>query len=158
MADAKMTVPKEIESHPAWIRLNDQLRWYSQKSGNYKNWYTRLRIFQTGLAVLIPVASHLDPETAKWATSLAGALIATLEGIQQINQYSTLWVTYRSAAESLKQQKFLFLSSAGPYAIPSIEERLVMLAERVEEVVSTEHSGWIVKVKQSTKEQKGKNA
>ena len=91
---------------------------------------------------MIPLLSHLDPEFAKWATSFAGALIAILEAVQHMNQYSTLWVTYRATAERLKHEKFLFLSAAGPYKGHAEEERLIALAERVEEHVSTEHANW----------------
>ena len=46
---------------------------------------------------------------------------------------------YRSTAEALKHEKYLFLSSAGPYAAA---DRLRLLAERVEDLVSQEHAKW----------------
>src|SRR3712207_9488676 len=52
---------------------------------------------------------------------------------------SDLWVLYRSTAEALKHEKFLFLSCAGPYATA---DRLRVLAERVEGLVSQEHAKW----------------
>jgi hypothetical protein len=48
-------------------------------------------------------------------------------------------VQYRSTAEALKHEKYLFLSQAGPYTGP---ERLRVLAERVEGLVSQEHAKW----------------
>jgi hypothetical protein len=42
-----------------------------------------------------------------------------------MNQYSTLWVTYRATAERLKHEKFLFLSAAGPYKGQPEPERLI---------------------------------
>jgi hypothetical protein len=63
---------------------------------------------------------------------MGGVAIALIEAIQQINQYSTLWVTYRSTAERLKHEKYLFLSAAGPYRELTDSEMLVQLAERVE--------------------------
>ncbi|WP_419626541.1 DUF4231 domain-containing protein [Thiolapillus sp.] len=59
-----------------------------------------------------------------------------------VNQYSTLWVTYRATAERLKHEKYLFLSVAGPYKELTESERLIVLAERIEEHVSTEHANW----------------
>ena len=158
MSEQTIAVPNEIESHPAWLRLNDQLGWYDKKSIKCKNWYTWLRVMQTILAVFIPVASHLEPGVAKWATSISGAVIAILEGIQQINQYATLWVQYRSTAENLKHHKFLLLSSAGPYKNLKTNEQLVELSENVEEIVSTEHAKWIKEAQQSTKDQKREGA
>ena len=139
--------PDSVAGHPAWVRLEDQIGWYDRASVRSQGLYKWLKLLQVVLAVGIPIASHLEPEVAKWATSAAGALIAILEAIQHMNQYSTLWITYRSTAERLKHEKFLFLSVAGPYKGLGEAERLVALAERVEEHVSTEHANWINEVK-----------
>ena len=141
------TRPAAVASQPAWLRLEDQLGWYDRESVRCQKWYKRLKFCQVFLAVGIPIASHLQPEIAKWVTSAAGAVIAILEAIQHMNQYSTLWITYRSTAERLKHEKFLFLSSAGPYRGLDEAQRLVALAERVEEHVSTEHANWINEAK-----------
>lgn len=141
--------PDSVVGHPAWVRLEDQLGWYDRESVRCQNWYKWLKLLQVFLAVGIPIASHLEPEVAKWVTSAAGALIAILEAIQHMNQYSTLWITYRSTAERLKHEKFLFLSVAGPYKGLAEAERLIALAERVEEHVSTEHANWINEVKRT---------
>lgn len=135
-------IPDWVEDHPAWLRLEDQLEFYDSKSVSCQYWYKRLKILQVTLAVAIPVFSHLDPAIAKWSTSIAGALIAVLEGVQHMNQYSTLWVTYRSTAEHLKHEKYLFLSEAAIYRGLASDDRLALLAERVEERVSTEHANW----------------
>lgn len=135
-------VPATVSSHPAWFRLKDQLDWYDGKSQHCQRWYKRLKIAQVALAVLIPATSLFPVEMAKWSASLAGVLIAVLEAVQQLNQYSTLWVTYRATAERLKHEKYLFLSAAGPYKNMTEPENLITLAERVEEHVSTEHANW----------------
>jgi hypothetical protein len=113
------------------------------KSRTNQYWYKRLKILQVVLAVAIPIASHAEPAVAKWLTSTAGGMIALLEGIQHLNQHATLWVMYRSTAERLKHEKYLFLSAAGPYKGLNDTDRLVALAERVEEQVSTEHANWV---------------
>ncbi len=138
----ELSVPEAVMTHPAWFRLMDQLNWYDTKSLHCQCWYKRLKIAQVTLAVLIPATSLLPADCAKWAASIAGILIAVLEAVQQLNQYSTLWVTYRATTERLKHEKYLFLSSAGPYKELSESIALVSLAERVEEHVSTEHANW----------------
>lgn len=155
-AEKKLSVPAPewAASHPAWVRLEDQLGWYDNKSTHCQNWYKQLKFIQISLAVLIPVLSHLDPEYAKWATSIAGAMIAVLEAVQHMNQYSTLWVTYRATAERLKHEKFLFLSAAGPYKGQAEPERLIALAERVEEHVSAEHANWFNETRRAATVQK----
>lgn len=150
-------VPEAIRSHPGWARLEDQINWYDGKSQWNQRWYKRLKILQIGLAVSIPVASLADPGIAKWLTSMAGALIAILEGIQHLNQHATLWVTYRATAERLKHEKYLFLSAAGPYKGLNEADRLTALAERVEEHVSTEHANWFNEAQRAaSKKQEGR--
>lgn len=151
-------VPEWAATHPAWVRLEDQLDWYDRKSTHCQSRYKGLKFVQISLAVLIPILSHLDPACAKWATSIAGAMIAVLEGVQHMNQYSTLWVTYRATAERLKHEKFLFLSGAGPYKGQAEPERLIALAERVEEHVSTEHANWFNETRRAAAVQKKEGA
>lgn len=110
-----IAVPEFAAAHPAWLRLEDQMQWYDNKSQRSQRWYKWLKLAQVALAVLIPVMSLLPADIAKWTMALSGTVIALLEAIQQMNQYSTLWVTYRATAERLKHEKYLFLSVAGPY-------------------------------------------
>lgn len=135
-------VPDSVKTLPAWFRLIDQRNWYDSKSQHCQRWYKRLKLAQVTLAVLIPATSLLPADCAKWAASVAGILIAVLEAAQQMNQYSTLWVTYRATAERLKHEQYLFLSDAGPYKGLAESDRLIALAERVEELVSAEHANW----------------
>lgn len=97
-------VPESVGSHPAWFRLVDQLNWYDRKSQIAQGWYKGLKIAQITSAVLIPATSLLPAVYAKWAASAFGVLVAILETIQQMNQYSTLWVMYRATAERLKHE------------------------------------------------------
>lgn len=150
-AHSEPTVPEFANGHAAWFRLNDQLDWYDRNSQRNQCWYKYLKISQVGLAVIIPATSLLSGDTAKWASSIAGILIALLEALQQMNQYSTLWLTYRSTAERLKHEKYLFLSAAGPYKNLLEADALVALSERVEEHVSTEHANWFNETKRATK-------
>lgn len=137
-----IAVPEFAAAHPAWLRLEDQMQWYDNKSQHSQRWYKWLKLAQVALAVLIPVMSLLPADIAKWTMALSGTVIALLEAVQQMNQYSTLWVTYRATAERLKHEKYLFLAAAGPYRNLPEPERLIQLAERVEEHVSTEHANW----------------
>ena len=136
------SAPESIKSHPAWFRLLDQLSWYDLRSQRCQRWYKWLKFSQLVLAISIPFTSLFPAAQAKWISALAGAVIAVLEGVQQMNQYSTLWVTYRGTAERLKHEKYLFLTGAGPYRDLLEPERLVALAEKVEEHVSSEHANW----------------
>ncbi len=140
--DEPLQIPADVERTPAWFRLSDQLGWYDRKSVHCQRSYKFLRGIQVALAVSIPITGRLGAAVAPWVTGGSGAAIALLEALQHLNQYSTLWVMYRGTAERLKHEKYLFLSGAGPYRGLQVPDRLLLLAERVEEHVSAEHANW----------------
>lgn len=135
-------LPEWAISHPAWIRLESEISWYDHKSTSCQSRYKCLKFAQMSLAVAIPVFGALSWDYSRIMTSISGALIAVLEGVQHMNQYSTLWISYRATTERLKHEKFLFLSGAGSYKHRENEERLILLSERTEELVSTEQKNW----------------
>ena len=137
-------------AHPAWLRLEEQLKWYDDKSQSCQKYYKLLKYAFFLIALSLPVLSFLPATCAKWATAVAGITIAFIEAVQQLNQYSTLWIMYRSTAERLKHEKSLFNSVAGPYRDLPLASRLVLLAERVEEHVSAEHANWFDETRRST--------
>ena len=67
--------------------------------------------------------------------------------------YNNLWVSYRSTAEQLKHEKYLFLTKSGPYRDLGEEEALRCLAERVKERVSTEHANRVSKLARQLEQQ-----
>jgi len=120
-------------------RLEDQIGWYDRKSRLNQRWYKRLKFMVMISAVLVPAVA-----TAEWGRPFAaglGVLIAAAEGLQQLNQYQSNWLSYRSTCEALRHEKYLFLALAGPYAASAKPESL--LAERVEALVSQEHAKWV---------------
>ncbi|MGY1607683.1 DUF4231 domain-containing protein [Geodermatophilus sp. SYSU D00700] len=122
---------------PTWDRLQDQLAWYDRRSLAAQHAYKQTKIVQLLLAAGVPVA--VASAAPGLVTALLGALVVVLEGIQQLYQWQTNWVLYRSTHESLRHEQFLFLAGAGPY---SGLERHQVLAERVEGLVSQEHAKW----------------
>lgn len=136
-------IPEAVAKHPAWVRLNDQLRWYSDKSGFNQDRYKQIKVAQLILASSIPVFALVGDLWGRWVTAILGASVAVLEGLQQLGQYNNLWASYRATAEQLMHEKHLFLARSGPYRNLGDQVSLWVLAERVEEQVSTEHAKWV---------------
>jgi hypothetical protein len=120
-------------------RLEDQLNWYDRKASYNERMFKRLRISTIIISSSIPLCAAFVKYTV--ITGGLGALIALFEGLQQLNQYHQNWRSYRSTAEALKHEKYLYLSMAGSYAVS--ENPRTLLAERVEGLVSQEHSKWV---------------
>ena len=129
--------PVEETSGPTWERLEDQLGWYGHKSSVAQRMYKRVKLGQLIVGAAVPVVAGLQVSAALTATLAASVVVA--EGAQQLYQWQTNWVQYRSTAEALKHEKYLYLAATGPY---SGDDRNRVLAERLEGLVSQEHAKW----------------
>jgi len=76
-------------------------------------------------------------------TAILGVAITMLEGLQQMNQWSQNWTTYRSTCEALRHEKYSYLGKSGVYEGKEDAEAKRILTQRVESLISTEHPKWI---------------
>lgn len=129
-------------------RLEDQIRWYDGKSAYNRRWHMRLKVATLISASLVPLAAGLVASVPFIAGGL-GVMVVVFEGVQQLYQFHTNWVTYRGTCEALRHEKYLFLATAGPYETAA--RPVSLLAERVESLVSTEHSKWVSQQEQASK-------
>lgn len=142
-----MTAPDPIPIHPTLSeddyleqRVEDQLKWYSAKSTTNKNHYYRLQIFALIAAALIPVIIlSNDSGYARIAVAIIGALTAVVSGVLSLYQYREQWMDYRTTAESLKREKFLFLCKAAPY---NNTQAFSLFVNNVESIIIDENKGW----------------
>jgi hypothetical protein len=123
--------------NPTLARLDDQIFWYDAKSGTAQRMFKRLKIAELVAAAAIPVIAAFDVTAAVGA--ILGSAVVVLEGIQHLNQFQSNWITYRSTAEALKHEKYLYLAKAQPY---DGDRPLQLLAERIEGLISQEHAKW----------------
>jgi hypothetical protein len=121
----------------AWNRLEDQLNWYEDKSAACQRHYKRAKVAQLVLGSAVPVIALADSPPV--ITAAVAAAVVVLEGIQQLNQWQSNWVLYRSTAEALGHERYLYSAQAGPYRDA---DRRAVLAQRVENLVSQEHAKW----------------
>ena len=134
------------DADPTMERLEDQIGWYDRKSNSNQYTFKRMKIVEILAAALIPLFAGFN---LPWIAGGSGALIAVLEGLQQLNQYHFNWITYRSTCELLKHEKYLYLGNAGPYG-PAADPH-ALLAERIESLVSQEHAKWASGQEQAAK-------
>jgi hypothetical protein len=120
-----------------WARLEDQVSWYDSKSAQNQQSYKWLKLLEIAIAAALPVVTALHSPVA--VTGSLAAVIVVLESAQHLYQFQEHWITYRSTAEALKHERFLYLAKAGPYAT---DDHHAQLAERIEGLVSQEHAKW----------------
>jgi hypothetical protein len=126
-------------------RLDDQIVWYGDRSSWNQRCYKTLKVVVIVVAASIPVLSGLPTSmpdgVLRWVLGALGALIAIIEGVQQVYQFHTNWISYRATGEALKREKFLYLAKAGPYAAAA--DSNVLLAERIEALMTQENAKWV---------------
>jgi hypothetical protein len=137
-------------------RLEDQIAWYARKSMANQRAYKLLRITEIIAAALIPVLSGYAGAhpSILLIVALLGALIALIAGLLGLYQFQENWTGYRGTSEALKHEKFLFLTKTDPY---NIDAAFPLLTQRVESLISKEHSSWAQYMRGAGKEQ-GKGA
>jgi hypothetical protein len=137
-----MSTAPSTSDDPTFCRLDDQITWYGRKSASHKKYFHAFKLVTLVAGAAIPLAPVviLDEHFVRMLTAVLGALIVVIEGIQQLYQLQTNWITYRSTCEHLKHEKYLFLAGAGSYA--STNNPRVLLAEKIESLVSQEHASW----------------
>lgn len=128
-------------------RLEDQIKWYSRNTKWNQDRFKWLKVVEIVAAALIPFF-------AMWGnyppiTGLLGVTVIVLESLQSIYQFQSNGISYRSTAEALKHEKYLWYAGAGHYLTAKNPEAL--LAERIEELVSTEHAKWTSEMEQAGK-------
>ena len=128
----------EDGANPVLKRLEDQLAWFNQKSGFNRKRFQTLKICQIIAGALIPFVASIN--APPYVASALGVLIVIIEGLQSLNQYQHTWISYRSTCEQLNHEKYLWLAKAGPYA--SAANANTLLAERVENILSSEDASW----------------
>jgi hypothetical protein len=132
-------------------RLEDQIAWYDRKSTSAQRWYKGMAVLEAVAAGSVTLAAGAG--APRMVTGGIGLVIVVLELVTRINQFQYHWITYRSTCEALKHEKFLFFAEAGPYSDHT--DRMKLLAERVEQLVSTEHARWVKGREVESKQQGG---
>ena len=131
-------------------RLEDQLKWYSNKSQANQKWYKRLRLTEIISASLIPFLAGMKdtiPYSA-WVIGSLGIVIAVSVAAGSLYKFQENWIQYRTTAETLKHEKYLYVTKSPPY---NEENAFIQLVQRIESLISKENTQWSRYAKKDTK-------
>ena len=122
-------------------RLDDQINWYDKKSAANQTAYKLLRLIEIIAAASIPLLAGYSQksEYVVMTMGVIGLTVAVLAGIVSLYRFQENWNEYRAVAESLKQEKYLYLARAEPY---SGDQPFELLVQRVEALLKRETTGW----------------
>ena len=122
-------------------RLDDQIGWYDRKSTANQRWFNRLRFAEIVAAATIPFLSGFADKSSsiKIAIGALGVFVAVIASVLGLLQFQVHWIAYRAIAESLRKEKFLFLTQTEPY---DKDDAFHLLVQRVEALLSKENIEW----------------
>jgi len=122
-------------------RLDDQIDWYDRKSIQAQRLYKRLKGIVIILSASIPLFVGFITDHKIWATivSVIGVAITVIEGWLGLSKYHENWIEYRSICETLRHEKYMYLTKTGVY---EADNPFKILVERVESIISNENVNW----------------
>ncbi len=71
-----------------------------------------------------------------------GIVIAFIVGILSLYIFQENWINYRTTTETLKYEKYQFLTKTGVYGDKKNAEVFKMLVTRAEAIISKENTNW----------------
>lgn len=104
------------------------------------------------MASLITLSGVISPSQFPMVSYIVpslGAIIAIVSGVIGLYKFQENWLEYRTVSESLKHEKYLFLTRSEPYheAVP-----FNLFVNRVENIISEGNSKWSQTMKEVGKE------
>lgn len=133
-------------------RVDDQIAWYSRKSKSNQYWFKTLKLVEIAAAAIIPFVAGMNGSIhcSSWILGFLGVVVAICASVTGVFHHQENWINYRATSESLKHEKYLFLTQSGSY---SDEDSFESFVQRVETLISKENSTWAASGKKPTKKQ-----
>ncbi|MEO1050031.1 MAG: DUF4231 domain-containing protein [Bacteroidota bacterium] len=130
-------------------RVDNQMAWFSKKSGWNQKRYKIIKTVEVSLAVIIPFLAGLSGSANSnnglgWtsvAIGILGVFIAIGEAIQSLYKFHENWIQYRMTKEVLQHEKMLFLTNTGAYN-KKPEDSFKIFVERIENILAQETNRW----------------
>ncbi len=133
-------------------RVEDQIVWYDRKSRSNKMWFIILQITTLVASASVPVFAIFSGDMwARVIVAVLGSATAITTGVVSLYQFREHWIEYRTTAESLKHEKYLYQTGTDPYVG---DDAFSVLVERAEALVSQENTAWQQRLKTQKKEDK----
>jgi hypothetical protein len=122
-------------------RLENQINWYDDKSIRDQKKFKRFKGTVIVLSASIPFFVGFISHHTFWkiVVSVIGVIIVVIEGWLGLTKYHEHWIEYRSICETLRHEKYMYLTRTGVY---ETDNPFKLLVERVESIISKENVNW----------------
>jgi hypothetical protein len=131
---------------PVLAQVEGQLSDYENRARNARVGHLALRLVALvfGATVTVLAAADVSP----LVTASFAAAVVVSEGIQQLLQLHTHWLSYRDAIELLRQESFRYVNRLEPYDDDDTA-RDKRLATVLSQVITSEHKAWAIAMRAS---------
>lgn len=138
-------------------RVDKQIYWYSTMSKRNQKMYKLIKTIEIIFAALIPflvsfVSSGLS--YLKVIVGILGISITIISGVLALYRFQENWIEFRTTAESLKREKFLFLTRVNIY---NTANSFPLFVQRIEDLMAKENTNWIHNMTKKIHETKNTN-
>jgi hypothetical protein len=122
-------------------RVNEQIKWHSNRASFNKQRYHMLQIITIIAGSMVPLVNVIGgdndflPLSTRVVSAGLGALITIVTSITQLKKYDENWLSYRKTAESLKKEKFMFLHDVGEYSTNDEEQKKRLFVQKIETIL-----------------------
>ncbi|MFT8928479.1 MAG: DUF4231 domain-containing protein [Sporolactobacillus sp.] len=130
-------------------RLDNQLIWYDKKSIMCQNKYKCIKMTEFIISGVITVLAgtlvkfECLSNYISILLSILGVSITIFEGYLTMGKFHENWIEYRSISETLKKEKYMYLTKTGVYEEGDAPKTsFTTLVERVESIISNENVNW----------------
>jgi hypothetical protein len=120
-------------------RLENQIVWYDKKSCLNKKYHKISSVIEIITAATIPFLSGMSFKYKMIVIGFLGVLITVISSMKSLFKFHENWIEYRTTAETLRHEKYLYKTKSGIY---SSDDSFSTLVERVEGMISKENTKW----------------
>jgi hypothetical protein len=134
------TSPRETTDNVIPKIVCEQFKFYDHHATYNRVGFLVLKAIQILASATIPIIAMVKPGVQSWVNGVIGAIVLVIEGFQQLLQLQQNWTRYRSTAEGIRRERYLFQARAGPYADAPAPAALIV--ERMDALISAENKSW----------------
>jgi hypothetical protein len=142
----------DIESYKV-ERYFSEIKYYEDRAKSNKIYYHVFQWIVIVLSASVPVLASLLETESKIITVIVSIVLAIGTTALKTFKFQENWLNFRAVAEMLKKELFYYNANIEGYEENENKNRIFV--ERVESLISREHSLWIGRNKPSAIEKKG---
>jgi len=125
-------------------RYYKEIEWYDKKAARNNYAYKILEFTLIVLSAIMPVLIVIGGGLLEWAL-LISVLIAIETSVLKVFKFYENWINYRTTCETLRKELHYYRAKIDDYR--DAEDPEAMFVNRVEALISREHSLWLMSQK-----------